>query len=309
MGQVTPRCWYIALLLVFTMIHSVVIAADGPVIHQQIDRPRDTGYMLGDQITHYLDIRIRKPYALVEDSLPKKGRVSDYVALNEIRVNRTRHWGAVNYQISFHYQVINYHNNLVGTMIPAAIVSFASRDDVYPVVLRPWGLTVSPYLLSGNRDAGEMPELLPLAPEPAIALFPRVLKAAALALLAVVFFIPAFQQYLLAPLRARARKPFHVAHKTIARLSTGNASDLTTASQAMHKAFNDTLDQTVLSADLDQLLSARPSLARHRPHIEHFFTWSDRYFYHLPEQQDTTEDSGFDLAGLKQLAARLKRCE
>lgn len=308
-GKSANRCCLLLLGLTLLLLSVTAVRAERPVQSQSIELPRDTGYMLGDEIIHRLNIKMSQPYKLVADSLPKKGRVSDYAVLNAVRVDKTRVWGATKYNIEFHYQVTNYHKNLVGTMIPAAIVSFASADDVYPVVIKPWGFTVSPYLLSGNRDSGEMPPLLALAQQPTIPVASRIVIAVVAGLLALLLFLPMVQRYLLSPLRARLSRPFHVAHRAIKARQSDRRAELETATQVLHRAFNDTMRRTVLSADLEQFMQLNPSFTAHRQRIERFFAWSDRHFFNAVAVNANVDKTEVDIKYLRELAADLRRCE
>jgi len=164
--------------------------SERPVISQQVRYPHSNGYQLGDKFTHVLQIEMRRPYTLVEDSLPSVGRVSGHIELQRVGVDKQSKLGSRVYTIDLQYQVINYDDGLVGTSVPPAIVSFATETDVYPVVIEPWGLTLSPFLMKETRNHGDMPKLEMLADQTRIPLLGKVLSCVLLALAGIGLLMP-----------------------------------------------------------------------------------------------------------------------
>lgn len=277
-----------------------------PIVTQQVQYPHSSGYQLGDTFEHLLSIEIRRPYKLVVDSLPSVGRVSAYIALQDVRVDQSIRLKSRVYKIALQYQVINYDDSLVGTSVPPALVTFATDTDVYPVVVERWGLTLSPFLMKTPRNPGSMPVLEELAYITRVPLWPKVISGLLLLLGGAVLLLPTIRKQLIDPLSQRRNRPFIRAHREMSRLNRQRSSaSLEKYLRCLHGAFNKKMGRTVLSEDVDAFLLQYPAFEASRDSILRFFEISDLYFF----ANDRSVEEKRNISLIKALVAAMRRVE
>lgn len=255
-------------------------ATDRPVVRQWVQYPHSNGYQLGDQFEHKLVVEIRQPYVLVSDSLPSKGRVSEHIELQDIAIDKSARFGTTAYEISLQYQVINYSDSLVGTSVPPVLVSFATDSDVYPVVIEPWGFTISPFLMKEARNYGAMPSLQELDRKTGIPVLARSIICSLLLFTGIAFLLPVIRNTLISSIRRSRNQPFIRAHRCIRKIPKYEPKKAFERSlYCLHEAFNNKFGRTVLSEDLDLFLAKYDEYAGSRADIGRFFRLSDEHFF------------------------------
>ena len=244
------------------------------------DPERDVGYVIGDKLTRTIRLEVQKPYQLLDTSLPIvgyekrwKGQVIP-IELRELRKETAETGKSTIYTLHLTYQV--FTTNLVAkpAALPAEILKFTNKKEVFDFRVPSWSFRVSPLAVYGSvvieRDMSGLrgPLLLnDAAEQKRLKLWLGLLGFSLLGLLYI------FGKYAWLPLMGR---PFARAYREIKRLPD-NDSGIQQAVSRLHQAINSTAGASVFSAD--GLIAAHPGFAGLRSDLEQFFTLSRQVYF------------------------------
>lgn len=244
------------------------------------DPERDVGYVVGDKLTRTIRLEVQKPYQLLDTSLPIvgyekrwKGQVIP-IELRELRKETAETGKSTIYTLHLTYQV--FTTNLVAkpAALPAEILKFTNKKEVFDFRVPSWSFRVSPLAVYGSvvieKDMSGLrgPLLLSDAVEQKhLRLWLGLLGISLLGLLYI------FGKYAWLPLMGR---PFARAYREIKRLPD-NDSGIQQAVSRLHQAINSTAGTSVFNAD--GLITAHPGFAGLRSDLERFFTLSRQVYF------------------------------
>lgn len=257
---------------------------------QENNPTRDAGYVVGDILERTLIIHIKKPYQLIQESLPIvgyehrwKGQISG-VELVNTHHQETIHKDGATHQLQLAYQVFTTGRVAKPSALRAEIIKLRNTEtkEIKQYRLPSFNFRVSPLSVFGQvklkDDMSQFhpPLLLDAAPQNtnmqllAIPLF--------LSLIGLVYI---FGIYTWLP---RMGTPFAKAYRAIRSLAN-NEQGLKRAVELVHQALNQAAGTILFSHNSQQLFDAQPKFLPMRQEITIFFTLSNRVFF----SEDTTK--------------------
>lgn len=273
-----------------------------------IDDPtRDAGYVVGDVLKRHIVLTIKKPYQLVEETLPIEGYEHRYrgqkigVELLNIQHEADENNSRTVHTIDLGYQVFTTGKLAKPAALRAEFVKIRNlkTKKVLQYRIPSFSFRISPLSVFGAVKLKE--EMYPRTPPLNISTKSHydklylALGALALALLGLLYI---YGKYAWLP---RMGAPFARAYRKIQHVPD-NAQGLQKAMHAMHTAFNQTAGQTVFSDSLNSFLDKKPKFKPAQTVIEGFFDASHGQFFE-------NKASSLDKAGLLKLCKHLRDCE
>lgn len=274
---------------------------------------RDVGYTVGDILTREVTVTIKKPYVLVEESLPIIGYERRYkgqligIDLSNIQYSKEEEKEAVAHHISLSYQV--FTNNVVAK--PAALpgeylrlIDTSSKErKVYRYRIPSWNFSISPISVFGQvKIEADMsgyrgPLLLDAAP---MQLRLKVLLIMlGLSLLGLLYMLGKHSWL------PRMGGPFAQAYRTI-RKAPNSVEGLQLAVSSLHKALNTSAGNTLFSNNLDSLLTKKPAFKYIQSELSQFFELSRHVFFESNTANRVNEQQ---LVWLSQFCKQCRDCE
>jgi mxaA protein len=260
-----------ALLAVALMLPSPASTAAAPA-YRVSAQMRDTGYVLGDLLTQRIDVQVPDGARLDADSVPRLGRVNNWLGLRDARVDHHRQ----GYTLLLTYQMFGAVESALQLAIPEFQLRFS---DAATVRVAPQPFYLSPVLPATLEDADRQPRATP-APEP----MPRSLwRASAAASLAAALLLALYLAWIYDRLPWSPRKPGPLTalfrglrRRRTASLDAQAYRDLL---RQLHAALNHCAGQTLYLDNLPLLFERAPHLQPLRSEIESLFRHSRQVFY------------------------------
>jgi mxaA protein len=240
-------------------------AADPAVVVQ----PRPFGHVVGDVLTQRVLLEVAgRPFTPA--SLPQAERLGVWLERRPSRIEAGadgRRWLVVD------YQVINAPQMLRSVSVPAWALQPA--EGAAALQVGEWPISIAPLTPRTAFAAGELLDVRPDRPAPAIATQP-MRSALRLWSGALAVTLGAWLAWLAWRNRqAAAAQPFARALRELRGLDDGDAA----AWQALHHAFDHTAGRVVQRATLPQLFQRAPQLEPLRERIEQFYAQSQQRFF------------------------------
>ncbi len=277
-----------------------------------IEPERSVGYTVGDVLTRQVIISIKKPYALVKESLPIVGYEKRYkgqvigIDLSNIQHTEKDTGDAVKHTLTLSYQV--WTNNVVAkpAALPAEylrIINTQSKDkETTKLRIPSWNFAVSPISVFGQvKVESDMsgfrgPLLLDASSEKARLNW--LLGIIGLSLLGLLYILG---KHAWLP---RMGGPFAQAFRLL-RKAPDTPEGLKQAVAAVHQSLNKTAGNSVFTDNLDMFLAQKPTYASIKTEIEQFFALSRQVFF------EPNASHGIDkpLIWLQQFVRRCRDCE
>lgn len=277
-----------------------------------VEPVRDSGYTVGDLITRVVTLEVKKPYKLLDTSLPIVGYEKRYqgqvigIELRDIKKVEEDKSDSTVYTIDLTYQIFTRNVVAKPAAIPPEFVKIKGEKDIYSFRIPSWNFRISPIAVFGEvkletdlstfrgpllkTDAHEQLTLK-------IALTVLVLSALGLLyILGVHAWLP------------RMGGPFARAYRELRKLKKLGATDetLKLGLTAVHQAFNRSHGNSVFSDDVNEFVTNKPVFAAIRPEIEKFFALSRHMFF---DQTDAQHMSAEQHEWLRQFTRRCRDCE
>ena len=252
--------------------------------------PADATKVLGEKFSVELKLKLEKSYRLDEASIPSSGRVGLQLQRSQPELHKPWLWFQRDYRLRIPYQVISQSAEPSFVVVPALVLSLTADGKSYPLVVEPFSVSIAGGVTLAERKLGDPLDLW-------AARYPPVLDArlwntgflvSLAALLVIAFWL--LWQKLLAPLWEKYQRPFARANRALAKLPA--SVDERSKLQIVHRALDDSAQETVLSCDLENFLQRYPHFAPVGTGIEHFFTVSDRLFYCTDSRVGQSMDIG-----------------
>jgi mxaA protein len=254
--------------------------AQSTVRELAVTTPRSFGFVIGDRIVHDVVLELRARFDLDPDSLPRKGRLTRWLTLNDVVLRRERRGRAMRYEIKLVYQVVNATQAVLGAATPLQSLRVLGPDGDFPVVVPAWGFTIGPIVGAEERPPGTLPQLQPAELPPPIPTAARRARLVILAAIAAMLFGAIGVQYLWSAIGRRGGGHFALACGRIEqRMKADEPGAYARALADLHGAFNATAGRAVFEHDLARFFAGHPRFEPLRPAIEALFAESRRVFY------------------------------
>lgn len=286
---------------------------DGVVSINIKEPERDVGYTVGDILTRDITITIKKPYVLVEESLPIVGYERRYkgqlIGIDLAKLDYSKESGkeANTHHISLSYQV--FTNNVVAK--PAALpgeylrlLDTSSKDrKVYRYRIPSWNFSISPISVFGQvkveSDMSGYRGPLLLDASPLKVRLNVLLTVLAIALVALLYMLG---KHTWLP---RMGGPFAKAYRSIAK-STHNAEGMQQAVNRLHDALNTSAGYSLFSNNLSAFLLKKPAFQHIQAELAQFFDLSRQVFFEPNPNKSLGEQ---EWAWLAQFCKQCRDCE
>ncbi|MDB5969202.1 MAG: putative mxaA protein involved in Ca2+ insertion in methanol dehydrogenase [Hydrocarboniphaga sp.] len=241
-------------------------------------RMRDTGYVLGDLLQQRVEIQVPDGARLDADSVPRLGRVNNWLELRDCRIDR--HDGG--YTLLLTYQMFGVVENALQLAIPAFQLRFS--DAAHPsmpttVGIAPQPFYQSPVLPASLSDTDREPRAS-FAPEPIASAFWRRASAASFAAaLLLAFYLGWIYDRL--PWLPRKPGPLTALFRRLrGRRALGlDAQAYRDLLRQLHATLNHCAGQTLYIDNLSLLFTRAPHLQPLRGELENLFRHSRSVFY------------------------------
>jgi mxaA protein len=276
-----------------------------------IDPEQKVGYTVGDLLDRTIVVKVKKPYQLIEESLPIVGYEKRYrgqllgMDLNKISFIKQDDKRESVHTIQLQYQI--FTNNVVAkpafvTADYYRIMDPAKPDDVFKLRIPELTIAISPIAIFGDiKVENDMsgyrgPILINAAP------YLKNLKVAIFVLLFSIFIlIYIYSRFTWVP---KQNKYFSYVYRKFkkTKVSQDNLEDLL---KALHDGFDKTLNQTLFLENLHQLYQQNRAFKYIHNEIEIFFQISRGVFFEKNKEFDN--ETIYDW--LKQFALHCRMCE
>lgn len=288
-------------------------ALDPKLVKLRIAEPeRDSGYTVGDLLTRVVTMEIRKPYKLVDTSLPIVGYEKRYkgqvigIELRDIHKQEEDKPASTLYTLTLTYQVFTRDVVAKPAALPPEIIKVQNGKDIHEYRIPSWSFRISPIAVFGEVKLES--DMSPLrGPLLKTDQHERHLLYAALAVLTLsaigLLYVLGVHAWL-----PRMGGPFARAYRQLGRLRKlpPDEKTLELALSSVHQAFNKSLGNSVFGGNLEQFLQQKPVFTAIRPDIEQFFELSRSVFF----EPSATRQYGADQhEWLRRFTRRCRDCE
>lgn len=288
-------------------------AKEGVVtLKKEINPPRDVGYIVGDVLERTIVLEIKKPYKLLDTSLPIVGYERRWknqptgIELVRIKHDKAEHDAATTHTLHLAYQV--FTNNVVAkpAVLPGEIVKLQADKEIVQYRIPSWQFAISPISVYGSvkieTDMSPLRGPLLLNADAEKQRLKILLTILALALLGLLYILG---RHAWLP---RMGGPFAKAYRKVSKLRRGPASDasLQTAVSHIHEALNTTAGNSVFSDTLDAFLAKKPAFKPIKGELLQFFGLSRHVFF---EHHAVHETGPEPMEWLRAFCRRCRDCE
>jgi mxaA protein len=285
---------------------------DGVVTLLEKNPDRSVGYTVGDILERTITLDVKKPYKLLETSLPIVGYERRYkgqiigIELRSISHTQKEHDASTTYTIHLAYQV--FTNNVVAkpAALPAEIVRLIANGRVAQYRIPSWLFAISPIATYGDvniqYDMSKFrgPLLLDAGPDK---LRLKVLVSIFAVSLLGLLYILGRRAWL-----PRMGGPFARAYRDINKLRKLPVTDtsLQTAVSRVHQSLNVTAGNSVFNDTLEAFLVKKPAFMPVKADIEQFFGLSRSVFF---EHKAAHQAGESPMLWLREFCRRCRDCE
>lgn len=288
-------------------------SVDDQYVELKLEDPtRDAGYVVGDILNRKITLTIKKPYQLIDESLPivgyehrYKGQVSG-IELSAINKKTTIYSDGETHVLDLSYQVFKTGRVAKPAALRAEILRLRNTENVKEVVeyrIPSFNFRISPLSVIGQvkLDQEMYPFIPPLTLDSSNVMF-RIKLLAGLLGLVLLGLLYILGTYAWLP---RMGAPFARAYRDIKKMNE-SPDGIKQAVSRVHESLNKTAGASLFSNNLDAFLIKKPAFAPARQEIEQFFGLSHQVFF-----EDTSHKLLHDKpkAWLLSLCKTLRHCE
>jgi mxaA protein len=284
------------------------------VVSLQIQDPeRAVGYTVGDVLTRHLTLSIKKPYKLIDESLPIVGYQKRYrgqpigIDLSDIKHTSQDNGKEVTHNLTLSYQVWTNKTVVKPGALPAEylhIINLESKGkEVVKFRIPSFEFNISPIARFGQvKIEDDMskyrgPLLLESAPEKQR--LKILLSILALSLLGLIYMLG---KHTWLP---RMGGPFAKSYRQI-RKQANTPQGIQSAVSSIHAALNITAGHSLFSDNLDDFLAKKPAFNAIKTEMQQFFGLSNQVFFEPNAQHRVGSEP---LEWLTQFSRRCRDCE
>jgi len=270
------------------------------------DPTRDAGYVVGDILHRKITLSIKKPYQLIDESLPivgyehrYKGQVSG-IELSAINKKTTVSSDGETHVLDLSYQVFKTGRVAKPAALRAEILRLRNTENIKEVVeyrIPSFSFRISPLSVIGQVKLDQ--EMYPFIPPLTLdnsKIILRIKILAALLALALLGLLYILGSHAWLP---RMGAPFAKAYRDIKKMNE-SPEGIKQAVSRVHESLNKTAGASLFSNNLDAFLIRKPAFAPAKQEIEQFFGLSHQVFF---------EDSSHKLLEDKPKAWLLSLCK
>lgn len=283
------------------------VVTDPRVSVRTIEPKRDVGYTVGDILERTVILEAKKPYQLLETSLPiagndkkRRGKGSG-IEVREVRLEKSTRLDKTIYTLHLSYQV--FTNNIVAkpAILPAEMVKFGGDGKNFEIRIPSWSYRISPLAVYGSvvveRDMSGFRGPLKLDAARHYQGLWAALAVLGLSLLGLLYVLGTSSWL------PRMGGPFARAYRDLRKLPA-TPEGLSQGVTRLHQALNTTAGNSVF--DTAGLLKRKPGFAPVAPELEQFFGLSRTVFFEPAAAHGIT---GEPMAWLRQFCRRCRDCE
>jgi len=284
---------------------------EGAVTLREVNPPRNVAYTVGDILERKIILDIRKPYTLLDTSLPIVGYERRYkgqlvgINLHSIKHAQEEFDDFNRHTLHLAYQVFTTNVVAKPAILPPEIVKLQNGKEFVQYRIPSWQFSISPISVFGavkvETDMSPLRGPLLLKDDTNQQYLKVLVAILALSLLGLLYILG---KHAWLP---RMGGPFSRAYRRISRLRKHpNDENLQIAVSEMHEALNKSAGQSVFSDTLDAFLARRPSFAPIRGELLQFFGLSRQVFF---EPGATHEAGAEPMEWLRKFCRRCRDCE
>lgn len=309
-----------ALLLLCTSLLSYAVGdmdaelpsvKEGIVKLKEINPTKTVGYTVGDIIERAVILDIKKPYKLLETSLPIVGYERRYkgqvvgIELSSIKHEQEEFDDFNRHTLQLAYQV--FTNNVVAkpAILPPEIVKLQNGKEIVQYRIPSWQFAISPISVFGavkvESDMSPLRGPLLLNTDSNQQYLKVLVTILALSLLGLLYI---FGKHAWLP---KMGGPFSRAYRQVSKLRRHpDEQNLRTAVSKVHEALNKTAGHSVFSDTLDAFIAKKPAFVPIRGELMQFFGLSRQVFF---EPQAAHEAGAEPLEWLRKFCRHCRDCE
>lgn len=311
------------ILLIITLSLSTVAAyalditrlpdvKDGIVSIQMIDPVKDVGYTVGDVVQRQITLTIKKPYYLVEESLPIVGYEKTYrgqpigvnlAGLKHIKKDEGEqivHHLTLDYQI-FTSSVVAKRAAVLAEYV--RLVNTSDKDDLVKYRIPMWEFVISPLSVFGQikveDDMSQFRGPLLMNADKEKNRLKIMLVLLALSLIGLLYILGK-NAWL-----PRMGGPFAKAFRNIKK-QDNTPQGIKNAVSSMHAALNASAGNSLFMNNLEEFLTKKPAFNAIKSEINQFFNLSRQVFFEPNAMHDVGAEP---VTWLKQFCRRCRDCE
>jgi len=249
-----------------------VSAGETGVRRLVIEQPRSFGYQIGDKFERIVHLTLGQADRLDTDSLPKQGRISPSLVVDEPEIEERRQRGSIEYDVTLTYQIINVHPEVTDIPVPHHDIQYLNGDEKFQILIPASRIGVS--VLRGRTGGPDIqPDQTPLLLQDSTRI---VALALVFALSLAVFILLRWGLPFVG-----GSGPFVRAGRRLKALHGEPWDDerYDTALQLIHQGFDETAGRTVFPEHLNEFFAGHESFETCREPIVEFFTHSRAHFF------------------------------
>lgn len=283
------------------------MVTDPRVAVRTIDPARDVGYTVGDILERTVILEARKPYVLLETSLPiagndkkRRGKGSG-IEVRDVKVETATGIGKTIYTLHLTYQV--FTNNVVAkpAILPAELVKFGGEGKNFEVRIPSWSFRISPLAVYGSvvveRDMSAFRGPLLLDATRHYQMLWGLLGLLGVSALGLLYVLGTTSWL------PRMGGPFARACRDLKKLPA-TAEGLAQGVARLHQAFNTSAGSSVF--DAASFLARKPGFAPVNKELGQFFGLSRTVFFEPDAPHGIDGDA---MAWLRKFCRRCRDCE
>jgi mxaA protein len=277
------------------------------------DPDHKVGYTIGDILSRKVVVTIKKPYILVDESLPIVGYERRYkgqlvgIDLSAITHTKKESSDSVTHEINLTYQV--FTNNVVAKhgSLPQEYLRLYNTQlkdkDIVKARIPSWDFVISPLSVFGavkieaDMDGFRGPLLLDASAEKTR--LKVLLTLFGLSLLGLLYMLG---KHAWLP---RMGGPFAKSYRAI-RKQDNTPQGIQNAVSHMHSALNAAAGNSLFTGNLAQFFAQKPAFKAIQTEFEQFFGLSRQVFFEPNAQHQVGSDP---IAWLAQFSRRCRDCE
>ena len=285
----------------------------GVVTMQLQDPARAVGYTVGDDLTRHLVVTIKKPYKLIDESLPIIGYQKRYrgqplgIDLSAISHSKKDDGASVIHDITLSYQIWTSKTTVKNGALPAEylhIINVESKGkEVVKFRIPSFEIAISPIAAFGQvkieDDMSKYRGPLLIDRSAQKQRLSILLSVLALSLLGLLYMLG---KHAWLP---RMGGPFARSYRQIRKLPN-TPQGIQQAVSSMHAALNATAGNSLFSVNLDDFLAKKPAFKAIETEMTQFFGLSRQVFFEPNAQHQVGNDP---IQWLAQFSRRCRDCE
>lgn len=274
---------------------------------------RSVGYTVGDILTRHITVTIKKPYLLIDESLPIVGYERRYkgqlvgIDLSAITHTKKEVDNAIEHKISLSYQV--FTNNVVAknATLPQEYLRLINTESKGKEIVKYrvpyWNFAISPLSIFGavkiENNMSDYRGPLLIDNTAAKMRLKVLLSLLVLSLLGLLYMLG---KHAWLP---RMGGPFAKSYRQI-RKQQNTVDGIQNAVASMHQALNTTAGNSLFSGNLEVFLAKKPAFKAVKTELEQFFGLSRQVFFEPNAKHNIGNDP---INWLAQFSRRCRDCE